>query len=93
MQMETQESRIQTQQLNRSQSAASGQKEAVTRLNLLLTIKESSANIPHNLEARSRLEFFTNSLFMHMPVAPPVWKMLSFSVFVHPLLRRRCDVQ
>ncbi|CAM6094411.1 unnamed protein product [Calypogeia fissa] len=57
------------------------EKEAVTRLNLLLTIKESSANIPHNLEARRRLEFFTNSLFMHMPVAPPVRKMLSFSVF------------
>ncbi|CAM6088507.1 unnamed protein product [Calypogeia fissa] len=57
------------------------EKEAVTRLNLLLTIKESSANIPHNLKARRRLEFFTNSLFMHMPVAPPVRKMLSFSVF------------
>ncbi|OVA03159.1 Glycosyl transferase [Macleaya cordata] len=53
----------------------------VKRLHSLLTIKESAANIPKNLEARRRLEFFTNSLFMEMPAAKPVREMLSFSVF------------
>ncbi|KAL8142008.1 hypothetical protein V2J09_015040 [Rumex salicifolius] len=46
--------------------------EQAKRLHLLLTVKDSSANIPKNLEARRRLEFFTNSLFMDMPVAKPV---------------------
>ncbi|KAJ4980192.1 hypothetical protein NE237_010972 [Protea cynaroides] len=53
----------------------------VKRLHSLLTIKESAASIPKNLEARRRLEFFTNSLFMEMPVAKPVREMMSFSVF------------
>lgn len=53
----------------------------VKRLHSLLTIKESAASIPRNLEARRRLEFFTNSLFMRMPPAKPVREMLSFSVF------------
>ncbi|KAL5539806.1 hypothetical protein UlMin_044300, partial [Ulmus minor] len=53
----------------------------VKRLYFLLTIKDSAANIPRNLEARRRLQFFTNSLFMEMPVAKPVREMLSFSVF------------
>ncbi|KAF3452614.1 hypothetical protein FNV43_RR03047 [Rhamnella rubrinervis] len=53
----------------------------VKRLHSLLTIKDSASNIPKNLEARRRLEFFTNSLFMEMPVAKPVREMLSFSVF------------
>lgn len=53
----------------------------VKRLHSLLTIKESAANVPRNLEARRRLEFFTNSLFMKMPPARPVREMLSFSVF------------
>ncbi|XP_078446407.1 callose synthase 9-like [Wolffia australiana] len=53
----------------------------IRRLHSLLTIKESPANVPKNLEARRRLEFFTNSLFMHMPEAKPVREMLSFSVF------------
>ncbi|KAK6144004.1 hypothetical protein DH2020_020824 [Rehmannia glutinosa] len=56
-------------------------KTQVSRLYSLLTIKDSGANIPKNLEARRRLEFFTNSLFMEMPVAKPVREMLSFSVF------------
>ncbi|KAI3461055.1 hypothetical protein Pfo_017718 [Paulownia fortunei] len=56
-------------------------KAQVSRLYSLLTIKDSAANIPNNLEARRRLEFFTNSLFMEMPVAKPVREMLSFSVF------------
>ncbi|XP_027367139.1 callose synthase 9 isoform X2 [Abrus precatorius] len=53
----------------------------VKRLYSLLTIKESASSIPKNLEARRRLEFFTNSLFMKMPRAKPVREMLSFSVF------------
>ncbi|XP_042059180.1 callose synthase 9-like [Salvia splendens] len=56
-------------------------KAQVSRLYSLLTIKDSAANIPKNLEARRRLQFFTNSLFMEMPVAKPVREMLSFSVF------------
>ncbi|CAA7410669.1 unnamed protein product [Spirodela intermedia] len=53
----------------------------IRRLHSLLTIKESAANVPKNLEARRRLEFFTNSLFMQMPEAKQVREMLSFSVF------------
>lgn len=56
-------------------------REQVKRLYLLLTVKESAANIPKNLEARRRLEFFTNSLFMDMPSAKPVCEMMPFSVF------------
>ncbi|XVF04585.1 hypothetical protein REPUB_Repub05bG0096700 [Reevesia pubescens] len=56
-------------------------KAQVKRLHSLLTIKDSASNVPKNLEARRRLEFFTNSLFMHMPPARPVHEMLSFSVF------------
>eukprot|EP01018_Ginkgo_biloba_P032191 Gb_22029 [translate_table: standard] len=56
-------------------------KEQIKRLHLLLTIKDYAANIPKNLEARRRLEFFTNSLFMKMAPAKPVREMLSFSVF------------
>lgn len=56
-------------------------KEQVKRLHLLLTVKDSAANIPKNLEARRRLEFFTNSLFMEMPTAKPVAEMIPFCVF------------
>ncbi|KAI4336268.1 hypothetical protein L6164_014813 [Bauhinia variegata] len=56
-------------------------KELVKRLHLLLTVKDSAANVPKNLEARRRLEFFTNSLFMDMPQAKPVSEMIPFSVF------------
>ncbi|WVZ58008.1 hypothetical protein U9M48_008324 [Paspalum notatum var. saurae] len=56
-------------------------KEQVKRLHLLLTVKDSAANIPKNLEARRRLQFFTNSLFMDMPPAKPVSEMIPFSVF------------
>ncbi|KAL5544007.1 hypothetical protein UlMin_007791 [Ulmus minor] len=56
-------------------------KELVKRLHLLLTVKDSAANIPKNLEARRRLEFFTNSLFMDMPPAKPVSEMIPFCVF------------
>ncbi|GFQ03859.1 callose synthase 10 [Phtheirospermum japonicum] len=56
-------------------------KEQVKRLHLLLTVKDNAANIPKNLEARRRLEFFTNSLFMDMPPAKPVCEMMPFCVF------------
>ncbi|CAN1777271.1 Callose synthase 10 [Linum perenne] len=56
-------------------------KEQVKRLHLLLTVKDSAANIPKNLEARRRLEFFSNSLFMDMPSPKPVSEMIPFSVF------------
>ncbi|PON73092.1 Glycosyl transferase [Trema orientale] len=55
-------------------------KEKVVRLRLLLTVKESAINVPQNLEARRRITFFANSLFMNMPKAPEVRDMLSFSV-------------
>ncbi|CAI9753068.1 unnamed protein product [Fraxinus pennsylvanica] len=54
--------------------------EQIRRLYLLLTVKESAIDVPTNLEARRRIAFFTNSLFMDMPRAPRVRKMLSFSV-------------
>jgi len=39
----------------------------IKRLHLLLTVKESAMDVPSNLEARRRLTFFSNSLFMEMP--------------------------
>ncbi|KMZ59025.1 1,3-beta-glucan synthase [Zostera marina] len=54
--------------------------DKVIRLHLLLTVKESAINVPMNLDARRRITFFTNSLFMNMPGAPKVRNMLSFSV-------------
>ncbi|XP_042433092.1 callose synthase 5-like [Zingiber officinale] len=54
--------------------------EQINRLYLLLTVKESAIDVPINLEARRRIAFFSNSLFMEMPRAPRVRKMLSFSV-------------
>ncbi|KAL5549544.1 hypothetical protein UlMin_004775 [Ulmus minor] len=55
-------------------------KEKIKRLQLLLTEKESAMDVPSNLEARRRISFFSNSLFMDMPPAPKVRNMLSFSV-------------
>jgi callose synthase len=55
-------------------------KEKIKRLHLLLTLKESAMDVPSNLEARRRISFFSNSLFMDMPTAPKVRNMLSFSV-------------
>ncbi|KAH7566057.1 hypothetical protein JRO89_XS08G0076000 [Xanthoceras sorbifolium] len=54
--------------------------EQIGRLHLLLTVKESAVDVPTNLEARRRIAFFSNSLFMDMPRAPRVRNMLSFSV-------------
>ncbi|KAK1275515.1 Callose synthase 12 [Acorus gramineus] len=52
----------------------------VRRLQTILTSRDSMHNIPKNLEARRRIAFFSNSLFMNMHRAPQVEKMLSFSV-------------
>ncbi|KAF8011957.1 hypothetical protein BT93_I0167 [Corymbia citriodora subsp. variegata] len=54
--------------------------EQIRRLHLLLTVKETASDVPTNLEARRRITFFANSLFMDMPRPPRVHKMLSFSV-------------
>ncbi|XVF14474.1 hypothetical protein REPUB_Repub09cG0063300 [Reevesia pubescens] len=53
---------------------------SVSRLHFLLTFKESAADVPRNSEARRRITFFANSLFMNMPSAPKVSDMRSFSV-------------
>ncbi|WKA02513.1 hypothetical protein VitviT2T_020690 [Vitis vinifera] len=55
-------------------------KEKIRRLNLLLTVKESAMDVPSNIDAKRRISFFSNSLFMDMPPAPKVRNMLSFSV-------------
>ncbi|XP_024041521.1 callose synthase 7 isoform X1 [Citrus clementina] len=55
-------------------------REKVVRLHLLFTVKESAINVPTNLDARRRITFFTNSLFMNIPSAPKVRDMISFSV-------------
>nr|CAB3451615.1 unnamed protein product [Digitaria exilis] len=54
--------------------------EKIKRLHLLLTVKESAMDVPTNLDARRRISFFANSLFMSMPSAPKVRQMLPFSV-------------
>ncbi|KAK6283788.1 hypothetical protein POUND7_002740 [Theobroma cacao] len=50
------------------------------RLQTILTSKDSMHNVPLNLEARRRIAFFSNSLFMNMPRASNVEKMMAFSV-------------
>ncbi|KAK8617392.1 hypothetical protein V6N13_080308 [Hibiscus sabdariffa] len=52
----------------------------VRRLHTILTSRDSMQNIPINLEARRRIAFFSNSLFMNIPHAPQVEKMMAFSV-------------
>ncbi|ONK68990.1 uncharacterized protein A4U43_C05F18130 [Asparagus officinalis] len=52
----------------------------IRRLHTILTSRDSMNNVPKNLEARRRIAFFSNSLFMNMPRAPQVEKMMSFSV-------------
>ncbi|XP_024540407.1 callose synthase 3 isoform X3 [Selaginella moellendorffii] len=54
--------------------------EQIKRVLLLLTETESAMDVPKNLDARRRITFFTNSLFMKMPPAPRVRKMIPFSV-------------
>ncbi|WCJ32414.1 glucan synthase-like 12 [Euphorbia peplus] len=62
------------------QPATEAWKEKIKRLYLLLTTKESAMDVPSNLEAKRRISFFSNSLFMDMPTPPKVRNMLSFSV-------------
>lgn len=50
------------------------------RLNTILMSRNSMRNVPKNLEARRRIAFFSNSLFMNIPRAPQVEKMMAFSV-------------
>nr|VDD27893.1 unnamed protein product [Brassica oleracea] len=52
----------------------------VRRLHTILTSRDSMHSVPVNLEARRRIAFFSNSLFMNLPHAPQVEKMLAFSV-------------
>lgn len=52
----------------------------VRRLHTILTSRDSMNNVPKNPEAQRRIAFFSNSLFMNMPRAPPVEKMTAFSV-------------
>ena len=44
----------------------------IERLHLLLTIRESAMDVPTNVEARRRIAFFTNSMFMDMPPPPKI---------------------
>ncbi|CAN0924654.1 Callose synthase 11 [Linum grandiflorum] len=50
------------------------------RLYTILTSRDSMHDVPKNIEARRRIAFFSNSLFMNMPRAPNVEKMMAFSV-------------
>ncbi|XP_060191459.1 callose synthase 11-like [Lycium barbarum] len=50
------------------------------RLQTILTSRDSMQYVPRNKEARRRIAFFSNSLFMNMPRAPQVEKMMAFSV-------------
>ncbi|XP_075522833.1 callose synthase 11-like [Primulina tabacum] len=50
------------------------------RLHSILSSRDSMHSVPMNLEARRRISFFSNSLFMNMPRAPQVEKMMAFSV-------------
>ncbi|KAL3696578.1 hypothetical protein R1sor_010654 [Riccia sorocarpa] len=50
------------------------------RLYTTMSTREALLNVPKSLEAKRRITFFSNSLFMTMPRAPQVDKMLAFSV-------------
>ncbi|XP_051135030.1 callose synthase 12 [Andrographis paniculata] len=52
----------------------------VRRLHTILTSRDAMQKVPENIEARRRIAFFSNSLFMNMPHAPLVEKMMAFSV-------------
>uniref|UniRef100_A0A0D3EU39 1,3-beta-glucan synthase n=1 Tax=Oryza barthii TaxID=65489 RepID=A0A0D3EU39_9ORYZ len=52
----------------------------VRRLHTILTSRDSMDDVPKNPEARRRITFFSNSLFMNMPRAPTVQRMMAFSV-------------
>ncbi|KAH7445830.1 hypothetical protein KP509_01G025800 [Ceratopteris richardii] len=50
------------------------------RFSTTLSPKGAMNDVPKNLDARRRIAFFSNSIFMNMPHAPTVERMLSFSV-------------
>lgn len=50
------------------------------RLHTTLSTRDPLLYVPKGLEARRRISFFSNSLFMTMPRAPQVERMLAFSV-------------
>ncbi|KAL8138257.1 hypothetical protein V2J09_004258 [Rumex salicifolius] len=50
------------------------------RLLTILTSRDSMHNVPVNREARRRVAFFSNSLFMNIPHAPLVEKMMAFTI-------------
>ncbi|XP_059670886.1 callose synthase 11-like [Cornus florida] len=50
------------------------------RLKTILTSRDSMHNVPKNREARRRIAFFSNSLFMNIPRAPKVENMMAFTV-------------
>lgn len=50
------------------------------RLHTTLSTREALRDVPKNLDAKRRIAFFSNSLFMNMPHAPSVDRMLAFSV-------------
>nr|XP_043619283.1 callose synthase 11-like [Erigeron canadensis] len=50
------------------------------RLHTILSSRDSMRNVPKNIEARRRIAFFSNSLFMNIPRAPQVEKMFAFCV-------------
>lgn len=67
--------------LNFPPTPSAAWQEKAKRFQLLLSVHKGGASeVPSNLEARRRINFFANSLFMHMPAAPRVRFMQSFSV-------------
>lgn len=46
--------------------------KSLKRLHTTLSTKDPLLNVPRGLEARRRISFFSNSLFMTMPRAPQV---------------------
>uniref|UniRef100_A0A8I6WIL9 1,3-beta-glucan synthase n=2 Tax=Hordeum vulgare subsp. vulgare TaxID=112509 RepID=A0A8I6WIL9_HORVV len=52
----------------------------VRRMHTILTSRDHMIHVPKNLGARQRIAFFSNSLFMDMPRATKVDKMMAFSV-------------
>ncbi|KAF9624297.1 hypothetical protein IFM89_009205 [Coptis chinensis] len=52
----------------------------VHHVRISLTSRDSRVNVPINLESRRHVAFFSNSLFVNIPHAPQVEKMMAFSV-------------
>ncbi|KAI4966183.1 hypothetical protein ZWY2020_042133 [Hordeum vulgare] len=50
------------------------------RMHTILTSRDHMIHVPKNLGARQRIAFFSNSLFMDMPRATKVDRMMAFSV-------------